>query len=161
MKNLIVFYSLEGHTRFIANIIESIVKADLLELKPEKEVPKTGFKKYLWGGKSAIFKEKPTLKNKIPDIKEYDNIIIGTPVWAGTYAPPVNTFIADTLIKGKNIAFFACHGGGDAKKCFDKLTEELKDNTVLGTIDFKEPTDEDKENITKEIEKWISTILEK
>jgi len=42
MKSLIVFYSLEGHTKFISNIIAEELDCDLLQLKPEKEIPETG-----------------------------------------------------------------------------------------------------------------------
>lgn len=156
MKGLVIFYSLEGHTKFIADIIAEELDCDLLELKPKKEIPKTGFRKYLWGGKSALFNEKPPLINRIPNLNEYDTIFIGTPIWAGTYAPAVNTFISEYKINGKNVAFFACHGGGGAKKCFDKLENALKGNTVIGTIDFADSSDEtEKRNKLKD---WISTV---
>lgn len=153
MKGLVVFYSLGGHTKLIADIIAKELKCDLLELKPVKEYPKKGFAKYLWGGMSVILSKKPSLKNKIPNLNEYDTIFIGTPIWAGTYAPPINTFISETEISQKKVVFFACHGGGGAKKCFDKLEVVLKDNTMLGSIDFVDSNDEiEKRNKLKE---WI------
>ncbi|KOF55627.1 MULTISPECIES: flavodoxin family protein [Clostridium] len=158
MKSLVVFYSLEGHTKFIANLIAGELKCDLLELQPQKEIPKTGFRKFFWGGKSAIFKEKPSLKNKIPNLEQYDTIFIGTPIWAGTYAPPINTFISDNEIKQKNIAFFASHGGGGAKKCFMKLQDVLKDNNIVGAIDFVDPKNDDEEK-KSEIKKWINDVI--
>ncbi|MFL0250968.1 flavodoxin family protein [Clostridium neuense] len=158
MKALVVFYSLEGHTKFIASVIAKELKCDLLELQPEKEIPKTGFKKFFWGGKSAIFKEKPSLKNKIPDLEQYDTIFLGTPIWAGTYAPPINTFISDNEIKQKNIAFFACHSGGGAKKCFGRLQDFLKDNNIVGSIDFIDPKSDDEEK-KSEIKNWLNDII--
>lgn len=154
MKVLVVFYSLEGHTKSIANIIKNELKCDSIELKTEKEIPKKGLKKFLWGGKSVLFKEKPTLINSISNLEQYETIIIGTPIWAGTYAPPINTFISQSEIKGKKLAFFACHGGGGAKKCFDKLEGIFKENTILGTIDFTEGKDDENQKITK-VKKWV------
>lgn len=98
MKNLIVYYSHDGNTRYIEKLIAERIDADVLELKPKKEFPKEGFKKYFWGGKSAVFNEKPVLLNTLPVLDEYDTIIIGTPIWASTYAPPVNTFISSSHI---------------------------------------------------------------
>lgn len=46
MKSLIVFYSLEGHTKFISNIIAEELDCDLLQLKPEKEIPETGIGRF-------------------------------------------------------------------------------------------------------------------
>lgn len=153
MKSLIVFYSLEGHTKLIANIIRDELGCDILELKPEKEVPKRGFRKFLWGGKSVIFKEKPKLKNKNPDLKEYDTIFIGTPIWASSYAPPVNTFITDNEIKGKNVLIFASHAGGGAEKCFKKLQGILKENNIIGTVDFVDSSDEKEKR--EKVKNWL------
>lgn len=142
MKGLVVFYSLEGHTKFIAESIAKELKYDLLELKPVKEYPQKGLSKYFWGGMSVMLSKKPDLNNKIPNLNEYDTILIGTPVWAGSYAPPINTFLSENEINQKKVAFFACHGGGGAKKCFDKLEDSLKGNTVLGSIDFADSNNE-------------------
>ncbi|QEZ67642.1 hypothetical protein D4A35_01370 [Paraclostridium bifermentans] len=107
MKNLVVYYSLEGNTKLIAEFIAKEIDADIIELKPKKEFPSSGFRKYVWGGKSVIFKQKPKLMNKEINISKYDNIFLGTPVWAGTYAAPFNTFLDISNINNKNIALFA------------------------------------------------------
>lgn len=156
MKGLVVFYSLEGHTKFIADIIAKELNYDLLELKPEKEFPKSKFRKYIWGGKSVVFNEKPRLKNEIPNLDKYDTVLIGTPIWASTYAPPINTFISENEISGKNIGIFACHAGGGAKKCFDKLEGILKDNTIIGCIEFND-TNSEGQNRSK-LKEWITSI---
>ena len=99
MRNLVVFYSLEGNTRLIAESIAKAINADVLELKTKKKYSDKGFKKYFWGGKSVIFKEKPELLYLDKDINQYDNIFIGTPIWVGTYAPPLNTFLKNNKIE--------------------------------------------------------------
>ena len=40
MKKLVVFYSLEGNTKYIAQAIAEEIAADLLELKAVKEINK-------------------------------------------------------------------------------------------------------------------------
>lgn len=158
MKTLVVFYSLEGDTKFLADIIATELESDVIELKPEKEIPKGGFKKFFWGGKSVIFKERPKLQNIIPNLDDYDTIFIGTPIWAGSYTPPVATFIHETDIRGKKLAFFSCHAGGGANKCFTKLQELLPDNTLLGTIDFTDPLKDDKEKVKTTVKHWLHDI---
>ena len=90
MKSLVIYYSLEGNTKLIADTIKNELNSDVLELRTKKQYPNKGFKKYLCGGKSVILKEKPKLLNKYIDISIYDKIFIGTPIWAGTYAVPFN-----------------------------------------------------------------------
>ena len=61
-KILIVYYSLTGNTRFIAETIQGILKADIQEIKPIKEIKPKGAMKYFWGGYKATMKKKPSLK---------------------------------------------------------------------------------------------------
>lgn len=158
MKSLVIYYSLEGDTKLIANIIKNELNSDVLELRPKKQYPNKGFNKYLWGGKSVIFKEKPKLLNKYIDISIYDKIFIGTPIWVGSYAAPFNTFFNEYKIKNKEIGLFVCHGGGRPNKCFENLKKELKGNKIIGEIEYTDPLKNNKEeNIQKTIN-WIKNL---
>jgi flavodoxin len=158
MKSAIVYYSLDGHTRLIADMIASETGADVFELVPAKDNKKTGFQKYFWGGKSVMFNEKPGLKNPSPDLSAYDLIYIGTPIWASSFTPPVNTFISNAHLQGKKLAFFACHSGGGAVKCFDKMEKLLKNNAVTGKIDFKDPSADKAAEIAAAIKEWLASF---
>ena len=56
MKSLVIYYSLEGNTKLIADTIKNELNSDVLELRTKKQYPNKGFKKYLCGGKSVILK---------------------------------------------------------------------------------------------------------
>lgn len=159
MKSLVVFYSLDGNTKLIADLIAEESDVEILQLKPKKEIPKSGFKKFFWGGKSIVFKEKPILQNEMPDIKKYDIVFIGTPIWSGSYAPPVYTFISECPMINKKLAFFACHSGGGAEKCFDKLRKDFHNNTLIGSISFDNPIKMDRDNIKYQVSEWLNNIL--
>ena len=62
MKRVIVYYSLSGNTRFAAEQIARRLGADLLPIAPEKAYPDRGFRKFFWGGKSAVMAETPALQ---------------------------------------------------------------------------------------------------
>ena len=49
MKKLVVFYSYEGNTKFIAKTIAESINEDILELKPVKDMDSKGFMKFIWG----------------------------------------------------------------------------------------------------------------
>lgn len=157
MKALVVYFSFEGNTKLVAKKISETINADLVELKTSKVYPKEGIGKFFWGGKSVIFGEKPELNNQPIDMKQYDVIIIGTPVWAGTFSPPIKSLISQYPIQGKKIGMFACHGGGGAAKCFEKLKKALPGNEFLSVIDFVEPLRKSDENTTKAI-KWAEGL---
>ena len=106
MKVLVIFYSLEGHTKLLANAIAKVTGADILEVKPKKEITKKGFMKYLKGGGQVIRKVEPEILPLSLDPNDYDLLFIGTPVWAGGYAPALRTFFSTVGFCGKKVAFF-------------------------------------------------------
>jgi len=64
MENtLVVYYSLEGNTEFVAEKIAEASKGDLLKIEPAKEIPDNPVGKYVVGGFKALFKSKPQLKS--------------------------------------------------------------------------------------------------
>lgn len=159
MKNLVIFYSLEGNTKFIAESISRKINADILELKPNKKYHNSGFKKYFWGGKSVIFKEKPELLSYDININNYENVFIGTPIWVGTYAPPYNTFFEIEKINNKNIYLFACHGGGSVEKFYENIKQAIPNNNFKGQIDFNEPLKNNQEEILNRIDIWLNNLF--
>lgn len=130
MKTLVVYYSLEGNSRYVAEKIKECEeeKVTLLELKPVKKYPTGAVSKFFWGGKSAVMGEKPELESYSVTLDEYERVIFGFPVWASRFAPPLKTFIDENreALKDKRIAAFACFAGSGADKALCKLKEELE-----------------------------------
>jgi len=158
MNKIVIFYSLDGNTKLMAENIAKAAEADLLELKPKKEIKSKGFMKYLQGGKEALMKTKPELVPLDKDPEKYDVLFIGTPVWAGTYAASLNTFFSAHSLSNKKIALFCCHAGGKGK-IFDKMKEALKDNQILGEIDFKEPLKKNTDINIQKAKEWVENII--
>jgi len=158
MKTLVAYYSLDGNTAFIAQIIAEKLGAELVRLEPVKPYPTKGFKKFFIGGMSAVCKAAPKLKNDNINTAAYDNIVLGSPVWAGTFAPPLNTLLKKQSIKGKKLAFFLCSGSGDAAKCLASLKTALEGNTYVGEIDFAEPLKNGKEEAGHKAAVWAETL---
>ena len=158
MKSLVVYYSLDGNTRFIANVIADEIKADVLELTPKKDIPKKGFMKFLVGGKQVFLRKSPELINFDKDPNDYTHIFIGTPVWGFRHAPALETFFTKVDLEGKGIALFCCHGGGKGKT-LDQMRDILKGNDIIGQIDFKEPLRQDKEDNEIRARSWSKEII--
>lgn len=158
MKILVVFYSLDGNTKLMAESISESVKGDLLELKPVKEITRNNFLKIFAGGKQAITKAEPELMPFDVDPKDYDVIFIGTPVWAWTYAPALRTFFKKVKLKDKNVALFCCHGGGP-RNFFEKFEEAVSGNRILGKVEFKDPIRNAKERDVQMAKDWAKLII--
>ncbi len=141
MKDLIVYYSLEGNTEYVADKIRGETGADVLKLVPKKAYHDKGFAKFFWGGKSAVMAEKPALEEYKVELDEYERIIFGFPVWASNFTPPLRTFITENAakLKGKRFAAYACQSGAGAEKAFEKLAKCLGINGFEQTAVFIDP----------------------
>ena len=94
---------------------------------------------------------------------KYDFIILGTPVWASNFTPPIRTFIVDNKdkLKNKKIAIFICYSGGGAEKVVSKLKEILEIENFeaeLILIDPKDKKDDEKDIKIKEFCKRINSV---
>ncbi len=141
MKTAVVYYSLSGNTEYAAKKIAEHLNADLIGVEPEKAYPTGGFKKFLVGGKGALSKATPALKPYVFDAQQYDCVVIGMPVWAGSVTPPINTFVEENRgnLQGKKIAAFACSKGGGAEKVLEKLRGALGIGAFAAELSLVDP----------------------
>lgn len=144
MKTAVIYYSLEGNTRYVAEEIAAKTGADLISLVPVKEYPKKGLAKFYHGGKSAVLGETPELKPYVFDAEKYDNVILGCPVWASKCAAPINTFLAEhgeeMSEKGaEHVGIFLCQSGNGAQKVLEKYKETLKLDHFAGELVLIDP----------------------
>lgn len=139
MRIAIVYYSLEGNTKYAAEKIGETLSADIIPLIPVKAYPDGKVSKYFWGGKGAVFGETPKLEEYRFDRDRYDLVILGTPIWAGTFAPPLRTFIGDKNLTGGKIALFMSCSGGSTEKCAIQLEKEIGDCAVVSTLRLVDP----------------------
>lgn len=159
MKTIIVYYSLEGNTDDSAKKIAEIIGADLLRLEPEKAYPSSGFRKFFWGGKSAVMAETPELQKYAFDPAAYGRVIFGFPVWASNFAPPIRTFIKENDLTGKRFAVFACESGSGAEKAFTKLKDALGIGNFDAELILIDPKTKPNAENDKKIDSFCAALL--
>lgn len=160
MKTLIVYYTLEGNTEYAVEKIKDKIEADSLKLIPKKAYSDKGFKKFFWGGKSAVFGDKPEIEDYSINLSSYERIVFGFPVWAGTFTPPLRTFIENNkeALSGKHFASFACQGGSGAEKAFDKLAKCIGIESFESTGIFIDPKEKQTEETDAAIEAFATSL---
>ena len=160
MKAVIVYYSMGGNTAYAAQKIADRLDADLIRLSPVKRYPDRGFRKFLWGGKSAVMAETPALEPYAFQAERYDTVIFGFPVWAGSITPPLRTFVRDNPegLRGRHIAAFACEGGSGAEKAFGKLQECLGIDALAAKMILIDPKDRPKPDTEEKIGAFCDQI---
>ena len=105
-KTLIIYYSYSGTTERVAERLQTLTNADLYEL--ELENPYTGDSNEV---SDRVFAERdadkmPELSGELPDLSEYDRILIGTPVWNADMSNPVASYLEQTDFGKKTVAPF-------------------------------------------------------
>lgn len=100
MKSLVVYYSRSGNTETVAKELSNAVKCDIKKIELKNDI---GF---MGAAFSAFFGLKGKIKSMDLNLIDYDNLFIGTPVWAGKTSTPINTLLSETNLTGKNVFIF-------------------------------------------------------
>lgn len=156
MKTLILYYSYGGNTKRIAEMIQREIGGDIARM--DTVVPYDGdYDEVVNQGQREIAEGYcPELKPLNIGWRDYDAIILGSPVWWYTFAPAMRSFLERADLTGKIVYPFATNGGwlGHTLKDFE---EACKGAIVKPGLDvqFDESMLRTSE---KDIQAWINTI---
>ena len=153
---LIVYFSHSGVTKGIAERLQKKLGGALHRIEPAKAYPEE-YQEVLDQARKEIDEGfKPELKGASLDLDNVDLVLVGGPVWAGTLAPPLSSFLARNSLAGKTVAPFCTYGGG-IRDYFARFGEAVsKEATVLeglglGRADLVKGDEE----IEKRIDAWL------
>jgi len=124
MKSLVVYYSLTGKTRLVAEAIAEALNATLLEIEERRPIPFPFV--YLSGGFAAFTNRGSKINPIDVDLKQYERIFVGSPVWAYRPAPAINSFMYKTNFEGRSVIPFFTMGGDDSKKALANITAKVE-----------------------------------
>jgi flavodoxin len=125
MKPLILFYSLTDKTKLVSQTIAEALPAELVEIE-EVKPRRRGFMTYLTGGFAAITNKGSKISPIKVDLKQYDTIFIGSPIWASRPTPAINSFIYKTNFTGHSIVPFFPMGGNNSDKALENITAKIE-----------------------------------
>ena len=111
-KILVTYYSQTSNTKAVAEEIAKKLGADIEEIvavNPYDGDFNATIERGLKELEQGIL---PEIKPIAADISKYDVVFIGFPVWFGTYAPPISTFLENVDLSGKKIVPFCTFGSG-------------------------------------------------
>lgn len=121
MKNLVVYYSKSGNTETIAQEISKAVDGELKKIELIKDIS------FGWAAFTSLLGLNGKIKNVDIKVKDYDNIFIGSPVWAGKNATPINTLLNNIDLTGKNVFVFITQGDNKTPNTvFESIAARVK-----------------------------------
>ena len=125
MKSLVVYYSLTGKTRLVAQAITEALGATLVEIT-ETKPRKLGPLLYPIGGFGAMTNRGSKINPIDVDLNRYERVFIGSPIWASRPVPAVNSFIYQTNFEGRNVIPFFSMGGTTPEKALANVSVKIE-----------------------------------
>ena len=145
-KILVAYFSWGGNTRSVAKLIHDKTGGDLFEIKKETPYPNE-YKPTTEVGKMEREQDlRPKLAGPLPDLKQYDVILLGYPIWWYIEPMPVKTFVEAQDLSGKVILPFATSGGSDITGSVNDLRKTLPEARVKDGL---------LANMTGRIDNWL------
>ncbi|MFV0539357.1 MAG: flavodoxin [Dysgonomonas sp.] len=149
---LIAYFSWGGNTRNVAEQIKAKTGADIFEIVPAAAYPSNYNSCVEQAKKEVNSNYKPALKTKLANINSYDIIIIGSPNWWSTIAPPVATFLSSYSFSGKTILPFITHEGSRMGRSESDIKKLCPTATLLGGLPIRGSS---VKNAGNDIQKWL------
>jgi flavodoxin len=130
-KTLVLYYSQTGNTRAVAEEFANRLGADIDEIvavNPYDPDFQATIARCMQEREAGVTPEIQPLK---VDVNSYDVIFLGYPVWFGTYAPPVITWLNGVDLSGKKIVPFCTFGSGGLESSVAELRKCQPNAQVL------------------------------
>lgn len=157
-KKLVVFFSYTGNTKMIAGMIKDKLNCDILEI--ETVIP------YSTDYQTVVDEEQnnegsnvlPEIKDINIDLNNYDEIIIGTPVWWYNAAPAIRKFLTKYDLSGKRVVPFATNAGW-LGRTFVEIKKLCPNSNVINEKNIVfESYSSNLVTSTEEINDWINKL---
>ena len=130
-KTLVVFYSQTSNTKAVATEIATKLGADMAEIVPV-ELYEGDFHATIERGKKELDEGVyPEIQPLTVNVADYDVVFLGYPIWFGTYAPPVFTFLDQVDLSGKKIVPFCTFGSGGLESSLKDLVSAEPEAEIL------------------------------
>ena len=114
-KVLVAYFSAAGHTKAIAEYLQTALDADLYEIVPQEPYTADDLD-YNTDGCRANREQnddfaRPAISGSVENMDGYDVVFVGYPIWWGQAPKIVYTFLQSYDLSGKTIVPFCTSGG--------------------------------------------------
>ena len=134
-NKLVAYFSASGVTAKVAETLAEAIGADIFEIEPKVPYTEADLN---WMDKKARSTiemsdpaSRPEIAAKRDNMKDYDTIFVGFPIWWYEAPRIIQTFLESYDFSGKTVIPFATSGGSEMGKIADILKKSCKGANVL------------------------------
>jgi flavodoxin len=155
MRSLVVFYSRTGNSKFVAEQVVSELSADTEEVVDLKN--RRGWFGFIRAGYDATRGKETIIEKTQKAPKDYDLIVVGTPVWNSRLTPAIRTYLKENDLSQKRIALFSTNEGRGSEKTLAMMKSLIPYGDIVGTLGITKAL-ENREETEKKIATWCSNL---
>lgn len=141
MKKIFIYYSLTGNGDAVADYLKN-KEYDIRKVETSEPLPKNFILRILAGGYKAMISYEDKLIEFNNNIEEYDEIIIGSPIWNARLASPINTVLKMLDLKDKKVKFVLYSGSGKGPKATEEIKNKYPNSNIIDLIEPKNNKEE-------------------
>ena len=156
-KVLIAYFSRTGNSRKVAKYIQKSIGGDLVQIKTKNPYPSDYDKCVSQAEKELEDDIRPEITTRVKNFAQYDEVVIGYPIWWGMAPRAVCTFVEDYDWQGKTLTPYCTSnssGLGDSVAELGRLCKGAKMTKALSAYD----DDILNSRLKKKIDKWLKDI---
>ncbi len=152
-------YIEKGNTQIVAEALAELTGGDLYRITTVEPYPDDYASMLTRAREELDADTRPELAGELPNLDDYDIIMIGYPIWHGATPRPVLTFLENYDLSGKKLVPFNTHEGsgqsGTAKEIEHSAPNaEMVDGIAIQGKTAQEHTDQTIELLTD----WLNRI---
>lgn len=149
-----------GNTARVANFIKQRTNADTYEIVPARPYPSSYDKTTKVAQREQRRNARPAIKGKLPDVKKYDTVFIGAPIWWGEYPMVVRTFLdKESDLNGKTLIPFTTSEGSGLGNTSSQLKKQFSNAKVRKGFTVRGNTVKNNPNkVKKQVNAWLKGL---
>ena len=136
-KTAVIYFSRSGVTKGIVDNFPLEEGDRVIELIPSVPYPTSYFKTLARAKAEIEGNVSVDLENPKQDLRGFERILIGFPIWFWTCPKAVTSFISENNLKGKTIYPFCTSGGIQITEAVDEIKRTAEGAIVKKGIRFK------------------------
>ena len=153
---LVVYFSATGTTKGVAEKLAEGLSADIYEIVPEEPYTDADLNYNDRKSRTSIETDdpacRPAIAGELPELKGYDTILIGYPIWWGDVPRIVSNFVEQVDLTDKTLAVFFTSGGSGLGSSMKHLEQQAGAGTWLEGKRFSART------TVEELKNWAASL---
>ena len=121
VRGLVVYHSLSGNTRKVAESAARSFDADIAEVRTSRY--RRGLFGFIRAGRDSWIGLLPPVEVSGPSPEGYDFVLVMAPVWVGHASTPIRAYLAQNRGKFKNAAFVLTCGNSAPARAFQEMDD--------------------------------------